>query len=49
MLGIGYSCQTMNTAGRALFHAKIPYNVDFSDTLEVYAHFNLIFNLLFSH
>lgn len=35
MSGIGGSCQAMNAAGRALFLAKIPYNVDFSDTIEV--------------
>lgn len=35
MSGIGYSCQTRNTAGRASFIAKIPYNVDFSDVMEV--------------
>lgn len=49
MSGIGYSCQTMNTAGRASFLTKLPYSVDFSDTFEIQAYFSLIFNLLFSH
>lgn len=34
MSGIGYSCQIMNTAGEALFLAKILSDVDFSNTAE---------------
>lgn len=35
MSGIGYSCQTMNTAGRASLLPQTPYSVDFSDAMEV--------------